>query len=69
MDTKKHFIPTAIRGSRAQIRICSGWRCICGRPLKAYDVGAVDDLIQIGCPRCYRRLLEIEREVEVILSE
>ncbi len=49
--------------------IAPGFACVCGRPIKPLDFDVTDEGIVLDCPECYRRLLEIERHVEVSLPE
>jgi hypothetical protein len=43
----------------AETKIHPYWRCVCGHPLKAYDIDIREGGIVLDCPRCGARLLEL----------
>jgi hypothetical protein len=46
--------------SYATLRIHPGWRCICGRTLRAYDAELELDRLRLICQACHTELLAIE---------
>jgi hypothetical protein len=42
------------------IRTHPHWRCMCGAPVKAFDVAIGDDEITHTCRNCHERLLVVE---------
>jgi hypothetical protein len=58
---KLHHFPAGARATavHAETKIHPYWRCVCGHPLKAYDIDIREGGIVLDCPRCGARLLEL----------
>jgi hypothetical protein len=53
--------------SHTRIRLHPHWRCVCGHILGGQDVHVLDDThIALDCPRCHKRLLDIEVETHAV---